>query len=298
MITIDVMQDASEIVHYDNPKIPLYIQNGLLSSYPDMRALCHWHEDLECIYILDGEMNYDVNGHKRLLQKGDTLVINSKQMHYGYSNHKHQCSFLCIIFHPSMLMSHPYTTTQYLTPILNNSSIESIYFANRSTYAEEIGQLLQQMITLKENVQNSCYELHIIAILYQLWTLIYQTCKAQGNIHDEHQEPTDLLIQKKMVSYIYQNYSELLSLDDIAGSGNVSRSKCCILFKKYLQQSPVDFLNAYRLEVSCNLLKNTKESISSIALACGFNHLSYYSKIFFRKYNCTPSAYRCNHLIK
>ena len=42
-----VMQDASEIVRYDEVGIPLYIREGLLSSYPDHRALCHWHEDIE-----------------------------------------------------------------------------------------------------------------------------------------------------------------------------------------------------------------------------------------------------------
>lgn len=49
---------------------------------------------------------------------------------------------------------------------------------------------------------------------------------------------------KQMVSYIYQNYREIISLDDIASAGNVSVSKCCILFKKYLQQFPIDFVNS------------------------------------------------------
>ena len=42
----------------------------------------------------------------------------------------------------------------------------------------------------------------------------------------------------------------------------------------------MDFLNAYRLKVSCNLLDATDKSITEIAFACGFNHLSYFSKTF------------------
>ena len=64
------------------------------------------------------------------------------------------------------------------------------------------------------------------------------------------------------------------------------------IFKKYLQQSPVDFLNAYRLEVSRHLLKGTSYHITQIATSCGFNHLSYFSKMFMDKYGCTPSEYR------
>lgn len=291
MIDIDVMQDASEIVHYDNPKIPIYIRHGLLSSYPDMKALCHWHEDIELIHILDGEMYYDINGHKLLLEEGNTLIVNAKQMHYGYSHFKRECSFSCILFHPSLLMTNENTSTLYLKPIIDNPNIEYFFFSSHT----EIENLQKKIFSLKEKRQNG-FELEIVSILFHFWNLLYQICAERNFIHLDKTLPTDLVIQKKMVSYIYQNYRETISLDDIANYGNVSISKCCSLFQKYLQQSPIDFVNSYRLEVSCNLLKNSTENISSIAFACGFNHLSYFSKLFYRKYGCTPRDFRKNSL--
>ncbi len=65
----------------------------------------------------------------------------------------------------------------------------------------------------------------------------------------------------------------------------------------YLQQSPVDFLNACRLKVSCRLLDTTDQTVTEIALACGFNHLSYFSKSFCAAYGCTPREYRRRRLI-
>lgn len=291
VITTDLMQDASEIVHYDNPGIPLYIQRAELSAYPDRRALCHWHEDIEVIFISEGEMHYDINGQKVLLTAGDSIVINTRQMHFGYSSHGRDCSFLCLLFHPSLLMSHPCTTKDYLMPILENPCIESIFYPKGTPCAEQIKTLQKQIFSLKDAGRDG-YELGVIARLFQLWEVLYRSCREQNLLNHERQPSTDLLIQKKMVSYIYQNYSNPLTLEDIAAAGNVSRSKCCSVFKKYLQQSPIDFLNAYRLEVSSNLLKHTGEKIATIALACGFNHLSYYSKLFVKKYGCTPSAYR------
>ena len=85
----------------------------------------------------------------------------------------------------------------------------------------------------------------------------------------------DLLVQRDMVSYIYSHYSESINLDEIAAAGKVCRNKCCQIFRRYLNQSPIDFLNHYRLEVSCHLLNNTKLSIAEICTACGFNHQSY-----------------------
>ena len=68
-----VMQDASEIVRYDEVGIPLYIREGLLSSYPDHRALCHWHEDIEWVQIRSGQMNNvekEIDEIKDIEQKG------------------------------------------------------------------------------------------------------------------------------------------------------------------------------------------------------------------------------------
>ena len=96
----------------------------------------------------------------------------------------------------------------------------------------------------------------------------------------------------KILLYIYKNYTQNISLNDIAESGNICRSKCCKLFKKYLNQTPIDFLNTYRLEISKSLLINSNLNITEIALNSGFNHLSYFSKLFYQKYNFTPKEYR------
>ena len=55
-------QDKSEIIPYDEIGIPIYIRAGSLSMYPNHRALSHWHEDIELIYIVDGTMDYYING--------------------------------------------------------------------------------------------------------------------------------------------------------------------------------------------------------------------------------------------
>ena len=58
MIEMKVNKDSSEILPYHTTGVPIFIREGFLSSYPGYRALCHWHEDLEFICVLDGEMNF------------------------------------------------------------------------------------------------------------------------------------------------------------------------------------------------------------------------------------------------
>lgn len=171
MINVDVMGDASEIVHYDNPKLPLYMKYGRLSYYPDMKALCHWHEDVELICVIEGEMNYDVNGKKTLLLPGESIVINSRQMHYGYSNGGADCYFSCILFHPSLLMINAFTTAKYLSPILESAKLEYLHFARGETGTEALAAWQEQIML--QGGEGGDYEFGAVARLFELWRLVY-----------------------------------------------------------------------------------------------------------------------------
>ena len=289
-IAIELMQDFSEIVHYEHTGIPLYIHTADLAVYPGMSAPCHWHDDIEWIYIMSGKMCYYINGKRILLDEKDSLMVNARQMHYGYSYKEQNCRFLCILFHPSLFGSNKTLLQKYVTPIIENSDCVYLHFHSKQTRGQEIAEYLEQICCLKEKAANA-YEIQAIAVMFQLWGSLLQygelaiQCSGGNN-------NSDLEIQKNMVSFIYQHYAEQISLNEIAASGNVSRSKCCLIFKHYLQQSPVDFLNTFRLKTSCSLLRNTEKSITEVAFSCGFNHLSYFSKLFIKNFGCTPREYR------
>ena len=129
---------------------------------------------------------------------------------------------------------------------------------------------------------------------HTLWDRIRKEYQEGGNMTDVEMDE-ERYAQKRMVSYIFQNYADPLTLDEIARSGNLSRSKCCRVFKKYVRQSPMEFVNSYRLECSERLLATTDLEVTEIGISCGFNHLSYFSKLFREKYGCTPRNYRNKH---
>ncbi len=291
-IEIELMQDFSEIVHYEHTGIPLYIRTADLAVYPGMSAPCHWHDDIEWIYIISGKMCYYINGKRILLDEKDSLMVNTRQMHYGYSYKKQDCHFLCILFHPSLFGNNKALLQKYVTPVIENAYCEYLYFDSKQTRGQEIAEYLEQIRCLKEGATNA-YEMQAIAVIFQLWSSLLQ-CRELAIPNNKSDSNSDLEIQKNMVSFICQHYAEQISLNEIAASGNVSRSKCCLIFKHYLQQSPVDFLNTFRLKTSCNLLRNTEKSITEIAFSCGFNHLSYFSKLFIKNFGCTPREYRNN----
>lgn len=287
-IQVDTMQDNSEIVHYDTPGIPLYIRKGILSDYPGKRAVCHWHDDIELILLLSGKMNYYVNGKIIELKENDGILINTREMHYGYSVNGEDCVFICVLFQPSLLSACKKIYQSYVEPLLGTHSLSYLHLTdiNNSDILGEIKKIWQ----LKEE-QNSLYEMNVLGILYSLWSSF---SSISSSVLDQVREdlPSDVAALRQMVSYIHSHYREDLSLQTIAMQANICKSKCCKVFKTQVNQSPIDFLNSYRLQVSTDMLTNTTMSISDIALDCGFNHLSYYSKLFLRCYGCTPSEYR------
>lgn len=282
MINIDIMQDASEVVHYDRHAVPLYIRLGVLRNYPEMRALCHWHHDLELIYIRSGVMNYSINGETVLLEPGDTLFVASRQMHYGYHSEKQDCEFVCILCHPSLFSGNPTVEREYIAPV--SDGVPYIHF-RRNAYT---GQLMERIWELK-NSDPGDYELEVIGCLLLILAQVYREVAVCS---ENAPRRNDLNIQRDMVAHIQQHYTQPLTLNEIAAAGNVSRSKCCQIFQMYTHQTPIAFLNDYRLEVSRSLLKNTSANISDIAFSCGFNHLSYFTKLFTRKFLYTPREYR------
>lgn len=293
LIKTELMPDSSEVIPYDQAGIPLYIRAAYLSSYYDMCAPCHWHDDIEWIYIIKGKMRYYVNGKRMILNEGDSLMVNARQMHYGYACEQQDCYFACILFHPSLFVNNQVLYDQYFAPVLENSSLEYLLLHASDKTGRTVSEKLLEIVRLKESAQEA-YELQVTGIMSQLWGFLIQTGMTASA--EKSKEPEqDLTIQKDMVSFIYQHYPKKISLNDIAAAGHVGRSKCCQIFKHYMQQSPVDFLNVYRLKISCQLLCTTQKSITEIAMLCGFNHPSYFSKYFMEYYQCTPREYRTRH---
>lgn len=108
----------------------------------------------------------------------------------------------------------------------------------------------------------------------------------------------DNLRIRKMLDYIHNNFSEDLTLVDIAKVSDIGERECLRCFQRTIQFSPIQYLLKYRIMQGADfLLKNPTDSISEISSLCGFGNPSNFSKVFKRFYNCTPREYRNLHMI-
>jgi transcriptional regulator GlxA family with amidase domain len=135
------------------------------------------------------------------------------------------------------------------------------------------------------------YELRLQSQFYFLWSLLYKNAPVETGIPGERR-PELMNSLKKMIGFIHTHYMEKITLDDIAASGMMCRSKCCHLFKQTLRQTIFGYLLRYRIRKSLSLLTQTGMSITEIAGRCGFNSASYYTEIFNKITGLTPRDYR------
>jgi len=88
------------------------------------------------------------------------------------------------------------------------------------------------------------------------------------------------------------NFCYNLALEDFARLSHRSLSTFKRDFLRYYKQSPGKWLLQKRLEYSAVLLKNPALNVSQVALDCGFEDLSHFSRAFKEKFGTSPAHYR------
>lgn len=99
-------------------------------------------------------------------------------------------------------------------------------------------------------------------------------------------------VMKKAFSYISQNFSKNITLDEVAGHVHLNPAYFSTIFKQSCGSTFKEYLNMVRIEESKRLLANTNYSIINIAIATGFEDQSYFSKVFKKYTGLTPKQFR------
>ena len=100
----------------------------------------------------------------------------------------------------------------------------------------------------------------------------------------------DLAIQLR--HYIHMNYSDDLSVERLCSIFACSRTTLMSKFKSKFETTVGEYISKYRLSKAEELIRESDETIKSIAVTCGFNDQNYFTKVFSKSYNVTPIAYR------
>ena len=245
----------------------------------------HWHEELEFIYVEEGRLEIYLNGEVFYANQGEIYFLNSKDLHQISISSKYSLHH-AIVFKYEILsfLWHDHTNSPDL------KSAKFTFDINKTAVAAPI------IVELKEAVQayhekDKGYKIVIRAALLKIIGLLIKNNLLTIQ-EDDHQKDTRVLLAKKIMTYIHENYQNKITIHDLANTVSMSKSYFCKFFKQMFGTTAVEYINRYRVEKACDFIKSNNESISNIALDVGFDNFSYFTKKFKDIKKITPSQYR------
>jgi len=109
---------------------------------------------------------------------------------------------------------------------------------------------------------------------------------------DCQQPSSNFLRLQPVLNYIESNLEDKLTNGDLATIMDLDTVYFTNLFSRIIGQSPNQFIIRKRLERSQLLLTTTDLKVKEIAWQCGFDNHMYFSSLFKKKLNMTPTLYR------
>ncbi|MGN0384330.1 MAG: helix-turn-helix domain-containing protein [Lachnospiraceae bacterium] len=281
----DIRSDNSEVFHYDNPDFRVSIRKNFIPKdymFEDMSI--HWHDEVEFLYVESGSIRYQLNGRIVRMRAGEGIFVNSRQLHLIVTDHV-DCELYCLIFHPMILEAMSNKIGRYISDIITNTP-----YIMLKTGVDWQKEILLGLKDIYDCRHKTGAELITMMHLYHIWAKLVQNVPSDSS--GQERTGKNLAILKKIITYIQQNYREKINLEVLCAVGNVGKTKCSTLFAEYINMTPIEYVQYYRIEKSMELLERTDLNITEIAYESGFSESSYFTETFRRMKGVSPTKYR------
>jgi len=132
----------------------------------------------------------------------------------------------------------------------------------------------------------------LLKILQKLSGCEYSTLSSETYTASRSKETENRI--NKICQFVQDSAGENITIAEASAMVHLSKSAFCKFFRRTMKTSFSDYVNDIRIGNACYLLAETDKTVREIAIETGFESLTYFNRIFLKKKNCTPSAFRKN----
>lgn len=282
-----------EQIPHDSSTFPITFYCDELADLPNRAGPVHWHPYFEITTAQSGVLDFQVGQAHTILEPGDSIFVNQNMLH-GIR----QLSGLepdplpNIVFSGTVVAPETSTIYQkYIRPILACNSLPFVVFRHDNDLWDEVRQWIRTTYFAMHK-QSDCYEMTVQRSICCIFETIFRNFDSLPKSNASRVQLNTQIRLQKMLSYIYENYAQRITLADIAGAAHISRSEAGRCFQSYLGCSPVEALIKYRLQTAKRLLHETTLTLQEISFACGFHSVNYFSRQFRKRYGYSPTNAR------
>lgn len=282
-----------EQIPHDGTVFPISYFHDELAILPNWAGPLHWHPDFEIATAVSGVLDFQVGRQHIILEAGDSIFVNRNMLH-GIKQLSGDVPdpMPNIVFSGAVIA--PETSAiykKYIHPIACCDTLPFIVFKHKNGWHNEVNRSVKN-INCQMYEQSQCYEMAVQRELSSIFEYIFSNFEDLPKSETTRIQINAQIRLQKMLSYIYEHYAEAVTLEDIAGSANISRSEAGRCFNTYMGCSPVDALIQYRLQTAHRLLNDVTLTLQEISYSCGFNSVNYFSRQFRQIYGYTPGQTR------
>lgn len=233
----------------------------------------HMHRCYEFVLMLCGSMTVRLNGKDVLMRQGDLMLIKPNYLHSYQATASEQSRCIICVFSNDLIaaVSEQLAGYQLHSPVIHD--VPQAYVSMFRTISQD-----SDLATLK-------------GFLYTVCGLFYQ--KLDWNTEDS--ETKDTLLLRDILIYLENHISQPCTLQGMAESLGYHPAYLSRYFAQAVGIPFYTYVQHIKTDRACYLLHNTRDSVLSIAMQCGFSSLSSFNRTFKATVGVTPREYRQNH---
>lgn len=283
-----------ETIQYPDETFPyIMYTHTLYQSIPAGRGFndLHWHEELQITLVTRGKLTIQINGVNYDLEAGQAIFINKSILHI-VTHLTPDGQYVSFNFPEKLLAFYSDSAMEknYVLPV-TNSSLLCLDIRGDAKWQGEFLQILWDMKKAFEMKATWGWQYEVSIQTVQLWLILISNMTLDSEESSKHNRLQQERLQL-MLTFIHKNYTQPVTLKEIADVAHLSISECTRSFKKSIHMTPYAYLIQYRIKRSCDLLDATEYTITEIAERVGFNHVNHYIQSFKKHHRTTPKEYR------
>lgn len=137
---------------------------------------------------------------------------------------------------------------------------------------------------IKNKQRTFCDKVESRGIVYQLMARFLKDAQPKAEINDDR-------IQK-VLSYIRKNIYKTIDIDSLAAISCLSKDHFIRLFKKEINNTPLQYINQKKIEKAQLILITDSMPIKNISYLLAYEDHSYFNRLFKKLTGVTPQQYR------
>lgn len=245
----------------------------------------NWHDAMELLIVLKGEIEVSINGENYILAEDDLIIINSN---VGHATLAREPNSIAMVIHLNPIYFSCYYNDYHL---LNFTCISNPKTRNHDSFMQ-IRKLASEMIEVIGGNKPS-ERIYFESLLQQLTvTLVTHFPPIEITSMEMTSNKKKTAVVQKIIQYVEKNYRNKMSLEELSKVSGYHKSYISQMIKQYLGINYYEYLTRIRLREATYDLVDLEKKISDIALNHGFSDVKSFNTAFKSSFGKTPSDYR------